>query len=348
MGKHLDGSDYDIGGEFPTELRYDLASGNWVVVAAGRSKRPETFKTESKKRSDSDNCPFCNEEAYEHFIEATTDGETTKKGILPEDWSVAVIPNKFPAFFPGKELKEKIKGGLYKRMNAIGYHEVIITEDHQRALGEMSFKEARDLFLTYRNRYRDLKDKEHVNYISIFHNHGSEAGASIAHPHSQLATTPLIDVDLKSALKISYEYRKEEDSCLHCDMQRWEKEEGERIVYENEEFLVLCPFASKVAFQLVVTPKKHLSNFEEINEDLLDSLTDAFLRAMNMLNKGLGDPPYNFYLQTAPCDGKDYDHYHWHWTILPRTAVFAGFEFGARMEISTIKPETAAQHLKSL
>jgi len=68
--------------------------------------------------------------------------------------------------------------------------------------------------------------------------------------------------------------------------------------------------------------------------------------ALKKIYKGLHDPPYNFYLHTAPCDGKQYPYYHWHWTILPKTSIWAGFELGARMEISTIEPEKAAEYLR--
>ena len=72
----------------------------------------------------------------------------------------------------------------------------------------------------------------------------------------------------------------------------------------------------------------------------------SFHVAIRKLYKKLGDLPYNFYLHTAPCDGKKYPYYHWHWTILPKTAIWAGFEIGTRMEISTIEPEKAAEFLR--
>ena len=64
--------------------------------------------------------------------------------------------------------------------------------------------------------------------------------------------------------------------------------------------------------------------------------------------QGFGRSAYNFYLHTAPCDGKEYPYYHWHWTILPKTSTWAGFELGSRMEISTIEPEKAAEYLRKM
>lgn len=129
-------------------------------------------------------------------------------------------------------------------------------------------------------------------------------------------------------------------------MNKWELRVKKRIVFENKYFLALCPFASKSAFQIIVSPKAHLSYFEKITEEEKWGLAEAFQKSLSKLYKGLSDPSYNFYLHTAPCDGKEHPHYHWHWTILPKTSTWAGFEIGTRMEISTIEPEKAAEYLR--
>ncbi len=332
--------------EFPSELRCDTASGDWVVIASGRAKRPEMFKTEEREsREDtSKDCPFCDFDNLQNAIVSFEDGHKVES--LTENWSAISIPNKFPAFAPADELNKKYENGLYQSMNAVGFHEVIITRDHYKALGELPHKKVREVFALYKQRYNDLKERKHVNYVSIFHNHGKESGASIAHPHSQIVTTPLIDVDLNKALNKGRVYREDNKSCLYCKMNEWEMKERTRVVYENDKFLVVTPFASKVAFQMIVSPKEHLAYFENITEDEMDLLADAFRVALAKLNKGLNDPPYNFYLHCAPADGMDHSYYHWHWTILPKTSIWAGFELGARMEISTIKPEKAAEYLR--
>jgi len=189
--------------------------------------------------------------------------------------------------------------------------------------------------------------KDFVNYVSIFHNHGAAAGASIFHPHSQIITTPLIDVDLNRALLNSGRYYKKTGKCIYCQMNKWERKVRKRVVFENKEFSVVCPFASKSAFQMIISPKRHSAYFERVKEKEKDLLAEAFLVALSKLYKGLRDPAYNFYLHTAPCDGKDYSFYHWHWTIIPKTSIWAGFEIGTRMEISTIEPEKAAAYLRS-
>jgi UDPglucose--hexose-1-phosphate uridylyltransferase len=332
--------------EFPSELRCDVASGDWVVIASGRAKRPEMFKKEERIKEDNsgEDCPFCDYENVKNAIVSFEDGR--KVETLTENWSAISVPNKFPAFVPSDDLDKRHENGLYQTMNAVGYHEVVITRDHCKSLGQLPVDKVREVLALYKERYLDLKKKQHVNYVSIFHNHGREAGASIPHPHSQILTTPLIDIDLRKALEKGRAYSENKKNCIYCQMNEWEMKKRERIIYENDLFLALCPFASKAAFQIIISPKKHLAYFEDINEEELDMLADVFRAALSKIYNGLNDPPYNFYLHCAPSDGMDHGYYHWHWTILPKTSIWAGFELGARMEISTIKPEEAAKYLR--
>ena len=335
--------------KFPSELRFDLISGDWVVIATGRAKRPELFKEERREKEEIPKklCPFCQIGKQEKPTLIFVRGKKMPldKGIL-KDWTTIVIPNKFPAFLPSPKLEKRIEGKFYQRINATGFHEVVITKDHKKSLGQFSINQVKEVVDAYQERYLTLMKEKFVNYVSIFHNHGLEAGASITHPHSQIITTPLLDVDLKKALSNSENYYKKTKKCLYCQMNNWERKTQKRIVFENKDFLVLCPFASKSAFEVIVSPKKHLSYFEKITEKEKWFLSETFQAALYKLYKGLNDQAYNFYLHTAPCDGEKYPYYHWHWTILPKTATWAGFEIGTRMEISTIEPEKAAEYLK--
>lgn len=337
--------------KFPSELRMDLVSGDWVVIATGRAKKPGAFKRKKQveEKSSLKDCPFCNIDTQKTPTLIFSDGEKVsfKMGKkIPKEWTTIVIPNKFPAFLPYLKLNTKIEGNLYKRMNAVGFHEIVITHDHKKQLAQLSIKQVKEVFDVYQERYLDLMPKKFVNYISIFHNHGPKAGATIAHPHSQIITTPLIDINLQNALLRSKNYYKKNKKCIYCQMNKWEKKIKKRIVFENKEFLVICPFASKTAFQVIISPKKHLAYFERIKEEEKWQLAEAFQEALSKIYKGLNGLDYNFYLHTAPCDGKSHDYHHWHWTILPKTSTWAGFEIGTRMEISTIEPEKAAEYLK--
>jgi len=332
--------------KFPSELRSGPLSKDWVLIATGRARRPETFKKEKKKDcvAPKKTCPFCHPEKEEPIL-VFAKGRKIKTHKIPKDWQVVVLPNKYPAFIPSRILRER-KEGPYQIKEGVGYHEVVVTRNHIKQMAQFSQPQVKEVIDVYQERYLDLMNEPFVNYVSIFHNHGSEAGASIFHPHSQIMATPVIDPDLNRAVISAQKYFKFHKKCIYCLMNDWEKEKKERIVFENKEFLVICPFVSKTAFEMIISPKNHLPYFERANEEEKKYLAEAFLVALQKLYKALNNPSYNFYLHTAPCDGKNYNFYHWHWTIVPKTATWAGFELCTGIEISTIEPEKAAEYLR--
>ena len=297
----------------PSQLRYDEASRDWVVVAPGRGKRPEAFRRPRMKSGiDPKDCIFCTMKGQLAPVLVLAGGKAAAAGTFPPDWTLAVIPNKFPAFCPpaGGKICKKGEGPLYHSMDAAGFCEVVITRDHEKHIALMDEAQVKEIFDAYQSRYLDLKKNGFVKYISIFHNHGVEAGASQPHPHSQIITSPLVDVDLRHAIINAAIYFKRTQKCLACEMTAWERKAKARIVAENRDFVASCPFASKSAFQVIVAPKKHSPHFEKITENQKKSLARIFSDVMKKIYKGLEDPPYNFYLHTAPSDGMDYQFYH--------------------------------------
>ena len=328
-----------IKSKFPSELRMDLVSNDWVVIATGRARRPISFAKQKKKEKIilKKDCPFCQQKNIKDVI--------AKRAYDDGSWFVISIPNKFPAFSKGDNLDQR-KEGPNRIINGYGYHEVIITADHKRSIAEFTLEETMMMVDLYQARYLDLMDKKFIKYISIFHNHGKEAGASVAHPHSQLLAIPVIDPDLRRSLDGAEAFYVSQGKCVYCAMIDWDIKDGQRIIYENEKFVVLCPFASQTAFEVRVYPKEHQSCFEKITENEKKFFAEALQIALSKIYKGLNDPAYNYYIHTAPSDEANYDHYHWHLNILPRTSTWAGFELGSGIEISTIEPEKAAEFLR--
>ena len=324
-----------------SELRQDIVSGDWVVIATGRAKRPDDFANFERNKDDKgiDQClfedPVASGQEKDVLIYHKADG----------DWTLRVFPNKYPAFSQG-ELSHTVSEGPYFAMPGVGFHEIVVTRDHYRQLAMMDTMEIAEVFDAYQDRYLEHMSKKNVNYVAVFHNHGKESGASISHPHSQLMAVPVVAPYVKLELDGAEKYYKSNKECVFCTMAEYESEEGKRVVFENEEFIAFCPFASRAAFEVHVMPKKHSPYFERITDEQKVKLAEVFGKALGAIYKALNDPPYNFYIHSAPCDGKDYPHFHWHIEILPHTATWAGFELDTGIEISTLQPEVAAEFLR--
>jgi len=334
----------------PSELRFDLVSKDWVVIATGRAKKPQDFRKERKKQESKgkEGCPFESLDKQEAATAVFWKGKRMNlppPGEAPKKWTAVSVLNKYPAFTPGGRLATRLEGP-FSAMDGVGFHEVLITKHHTKDVPQFSLEEVKELVDLYHSRYVSLKEEELVNHITIFKNKGSDAGASLSHPHSQLIAIPIIDPDIDRSLRGSARYLKEQSKCVHCIMLDWNLKKGSRIVFENKNFAVLCPFASRVAFEVRVYPKKHSPYMEDMEEEERWAFAEALQKALSALFKGLGDPDYNYFFHTAPVNKGNYEHYHWHLEILPKTATWAGFELGTGIEISTIEPETAAAFLR--
>lgn len=325
-----------------SEFRKDLVSGDWILFAPGRKKRPGlNVKIKKKERSipSSENCPFENPEPA--ILWEPLPGK--KK---PEDWLVKIKSNKYPALVPHKICPKEEKNGIYSTVGGVGFHEVIVTRFHQKTIAEMSAEEVEVLIRTYQKRYRQLKNEPCIQYILIFHNFGEGAGASIFHPHSQIIALPIIPLDVRRSFDGSRKYFEENKKCVHCDMIKSDLKEKARIVYENKDFVVLCPFASQISFEIRIYPKKHQPYFEEILDNERFSLAEALKTALQKLKKRADDPDYNFFIHTSPPADGEYKYYHWHLEILPRISRWAGLELGSGTNVVAVLPEEAAAILK--
>lgn len=341
------------GFENVSELRQDLISKEWVVIATGRSKRPGAFARGKREKFEQpiSECPFEDPQASgngEPLLIYYSDKRKRVKGAkkIIKEWSLQVIGNKYPIFGPG-DCSETFKEGPYTLMDGSGFHEVIITRDHEKHIALLPLKKVEEIIKAYQERYLNLMEHKCVNYISIFYNHGKESGASLSHPHSQLIAIPILPSDIKRSLRGAKQHYEDHKRCAHCAMLKWEKEE-KRVIFQNEYFIVYAPFVPRVSFELRVYPRKHQPNFEKIKPNEIKYLAEALKTALYKLNKGLKDPAYNFFFHTAPCDGKDYSYYHWHIEILPRTNIWAGIELGTGIEVSSIEPEQVAKFLRKI
>lgn len=327
-----------------SEIRQDPVSKDWVIIATGRSRRPDEFRIKKeKKETPSADCQFCG--TSDAFENPASGGNIM---VSQDEW-ITVIENKYP-LVSGEKCGLIVERGPYEVQPGVGKHEVIITRDHNRSLGEMSQEEVESVVATYLQRYRSLAQFDCSRYILIFHNHGQEAGASISHPHSQIIAIPVMPGDVERSLIGSRQYYEEKGGCIHCEMIRWEQKEKKRVVFENELMIVVSPFVPRTAFELRIYPKEHSAYFEDMSEAGLRLLAEALREALGRLYVGLGDIAYNFFVHTAPVFERDrYGYYHWHIEILPKAPTPpAGFELGTDIDVSPIDPDEAAEYLRGV
>ena len=328
------------------ELRKDPIVGRWVIVATERVRRPSDFgrREPPPVRTFCPLCPGHEAEtppevlAYRDAADAPADGP---------GWRVRVVPNKFPALRIEGEL-ERRGHGVYDLMNGVGAHELVIeSPEHRLGLADLPAPAVADVLHAYRARILDLRRDGRFRSVLVFKNHGAEAGATLAHSHSQLIATPVVPVAVADELHGARAYHDYRERCLFCDIAQQETAERLRIVAENDRMVAFAPFASRFPFELWVLPRRHCAAFELVDDAELAAFADGLVAVLRLLRDALDDPPYNLVLHSAPFGAEESPSYHWHLEILPKLVGLAGFELGSGFHINSVPPEDAARTLRA-
>jgi UDPglucose--hexose-1-phosphate uridylyltransferase len=207
--------------------------------------------------------------------------------VLPEqgNWKVRVVPNLYPAL----ERQEV----------------VVHSRRHIRSIAEAEDSELELVAEAWRR--RAAAEPGHVFPLL---NEGREAGASLAHSHSQLAWLP--------------------------DPSPARARPRAETVLEQDGLAVACPWASRVPYETVIAPTEPETDALESARlaPALKLLADVIRR----LQRLEGQVPLNAWLERSVDD--------WRLVLFPRLSVLAGLELGANIFVNTMPPEEAAVRLR--
>jgi UDPglucose--hexose-1-phosphate uridylyltransferase len=324
------------------ELRQNFFTKEWVVIATERAKRPEQLIVHREPRtqvSHSPKCPFC------PGNEDQTPPEVLRLPNSDGTWRVRVIPNKFAALArevpPGRTIHRS-----RRTIQGFGVHDVVVeTPDHSQSMALLSDNHVADVLRIYKTRYDELSLDPRIAHITIFKNHGVDAGTSLEHPHSQLIAAPVISYQVRQSFSEALRHHDDFGVCMFCQMIEEELELNERMILVTEHFVAMQPFASPTPFCTHIYPRRHMASFGDISGKELIDLGRVLRTILAKLYYGLEDPDFNLTVRTAPPSVWVVKYFHWYLSVIPRLTRVAGFELGSGMFINTVLPETAAQFL---
>ncbi len=327
------------------ELRHNILTREWVIIATERAKRPEEFAKDKKERRILPqyvaNCPFC------PGNEKMTPPETY---LVPDTtgWRLRVTPNKFAALAYEGERQRYIQG-IRRTITGVGIHEVIVeTPDHSKTTALLTDRDVETIIETYLNRFQFASKDGRVEQVTIFKNHGEAAGTSLEHPHSQIIGTPVITAQLRDRLINSLKHFDEFGECIFCRVLEQELRDQVRIVLETEHFVSFVQFATLTPFSMLIMPRRHMACFAEIRDAEVADLACNLRRTLAKLYHGLDNPDFNYTIRTAPGENSGVKYFHWYVSIIPRLTRMAGFELGSGMFINVSLPENDARFLREV
>ncbi len=281
------------------ELRWNPIIKDWIMVISNRAKRPNMPK---------DYCPFC-----------------PGSGKVPDEYEVLKYDNDFPALSknppePDTPYTDGAKD-IFGVAPAYGKCEVILfSPEHNGTLYELSREHMNKLVDLWQDRFNDISSDEKIKYVFIFENRGEAVGVTQPHPHGQIYGYSFLPKKLELELASAKEHYEDHGRCLFCDIDKEEREFGERMIYENDNFIAYIPFFSDYAYGVTISAKNHKNNIGQFDakekEDLgeiiqnitgaYDSLFDNRFPYMMCMHNG----PVNYSESTD-------DYYHFHIEMLP-------------------------------
>jgi len=298
-----------------SELRKDYLLNKYVIITPGRAKRPRDISEQTVLHRDK-KCVFCPKNIEKKLI--------IDKYCDEAKGAVTAINNKFPAV-------------TLNNKKAYGQQEVIIeTDKHGIELGELSKEEIGNVLKMYQKRTAALSKIKKLDYILVFKNNGSKAGASITHAHSQIFATDIIPPDVQEEMTAAEHYYTKNKRNAYEDIIKKEVK-GKRKIFKDKFASAFCPYASQYHYEAWLFPSRFIDNITELNDNEIESFAKALKMILEKLNSiGVS---YNFFMHQVISNPNQYFYIK----IQPRDSVWAGVELGSGIVINSVSPEVAAK-----
>ena len=327
--------------------RYNILTGEWVLVSPHRAKRPwqgqnEEVLTAKRPAYDSD-CYLC-------ATNKRINGE-----INPDYKDVFVFTNDFGAL-QKDSLSFSVHTGLLKAKSETGICKVIcFSPDHSKSLAEMAVKDIKKIVHAWQREFTVLGENEGINYVQIFENKGAVMGCSNPHPHGQIWSQSTLPNEVEKKDHQQKEYFIKNNTSLLGDYLQQELVAKERIIFENDDFVVLIPFWAIWPFEAMIAPKKVQKDILELSDIEAKNYAEAIAVITSTYDKLFNISfPYSSGIHQAPTNGEANTHWHWHMSFYPpllRSATVKKFMVGYEMFGSPqrdITAEIAAKRLREL
>lgn len=323
--------------------RKNILTGEWVIVSPHRTKRPWHGKKDQPQsmstQSYDPNCYLC------------PTNDRSFGAVNPDYKDTFVFTNDFPALVPAKE--ESYAQGLLHAESESGECKVICySPNHSLTLPLMELNAIEKVIQLWIAQYRELGSKEDVNYVQIFENKGVIMGCSNPHPHGQIWAQRSIPQEVEKKDKHLIAYWQDHNRSILSDYLDQEFRAKERIVLENDSFVVLVPFWAVWPFETMIIPKTHQQSIEQMSgkqqKDFALILKELTSKYDNLFQTSF---PYSAGIHQAPTTCIDQSHWHWHMSFYPpllRSADVKKFMVGYELFASPQRDITAEQAAKRL
>ena len=333
-----------------THRRKNPLTGDWVLVSPHRNNRPWSGATEAPSGETlpkyDENCPLC------------PGNERANDTHNPQYADTFVFKNDFGALVSEQQGTEALDSAeqnpLFEADVANGECRVIcFSPDHNKSLPELTPNEISKVIDTWQSNYVELAEK--YACVHVFENKGAIMGCSQPHPHGQIWAHDHLSTEIEAENNNQLAYKAKQGTNLLADYVAKEVVEEDRIVAQNEHWLVVVPFWAAWPFETLLVAKDDVRHFGQLTEDqkasLAQILQELTIRYDNVFNCSF---PYSMGWHSAPANINDDSHWRLHAHFYPpllRSASvkkhMVGYEMLAESQ-RDLSAETAAKILRDV
>jgi len=323
--------------------RYNKLTGEWVLVSPHRTKRPWQGKQEAHPQKKSP--------AYDPNCYLCPGNQRANNNKNPHYEKTFVFTNDFSALTPESSAIENTHPLLLAHTVQGTCRVICFSPRHNVTLPEMAVKDIQHVIRVWIEQYEELHRK--YNWVQIFENKGEIMGCSNPHPHGQIWATDVLPTEAVKEEHNQREYYTKNKSLLLNDYRDLEIEIKDRIVIENDEWVVLVPFWAIWPYETLLLPKKTIHRISDLNEMQISSLAAILkihlIKYDNLFNISF---PYTMGWHNSPTNQENHHHWLMHAHFYPpllRSATIKKFMVGYELLSEAqrdITPEAAAQTLR--
>ncbi|SET38277.1 UDP-glucose--hexose-1-phosphate uridylyltransferase [Thalassotalea agarivorans] len=324
----------------PTEhphRRYNPLINEWILVSPHRAKRPWQGQVEAIDETPK---PAYDESCYLCAGNTRINGEVNEKYT-----STFVFKNDFAALKEDTPIHQE-DDPLFKMATEQGESRVIcFSPDHSKTLPQLSQQEIEAVVSTWMEQCHDLGAR--YNWVQVFENKGAVMGCSNPHPHGQIWAQQQLPTLVEKKHNAQRAYMESYNRNLLTDYAAKEITKQERVVVENDDWVVVVPYWAAWPFETLLLPKFSVSRMTELSTNQQASLADILkqitIRYDNLFQCSF---PYSMGWHGAPYDGESHPEWTLHASFLPpllRSATVRKFMVGYEMMAEAQRDLTAEQ-----
>ncbi|MHA2101202.1 MAG: galactose-1-phosphate uridylyltransferase [Candidatus Kariarchaeaceae archaeon] len=291
--------------------RFNPLTGKWILVSPHRIQRPWQGKVEQHSNYEKpeyiSDCYLCPGNIRAN---GNTNPNYTSTYVFENDFSALKNDISDSLISESELLKAKSEKGICRV--------VCFSPKHNLTLAELESNDIVKVINTWQDEYSSLGSKPFINYVQIFENKGELMGCSNSHPHGQIWAQENIPNEPAKEQDNQLKYFSEKNKTLLNDYLNLEIEKQERVVYENESFILLVPFWAIWPFETMIISKRSINNIPQLNEEEVEQFADILkittVKYDNIFNVTF---PYSAGIHQSPTDGLEHPEWHFHMHFYP-------------------------------